>query len=414
MAKTKPSYFPLRLVYNYDMQDEEGSWRYEQRRDEYEKRCKADLPPTPMQFIGDMSMTYAMAIRDKKTLKKGEDYSSVLLMETISLMKRMGYNTIEHKKTYIADAMDILIFPFVLDIWTHNKQVYKPDEYFAKALLNTKNLELRRQDIEHLPTNVFFIDLTDVKCTRPYEGIFLSITPAGFVGAFINIFLMASDPREKKSRRSEKSAIYSHYFFVRYDENGSAAPFIQSFLSEKEEAEKEAQKVPGYSSTIMGASKDGFFSTENFLSKAKFSRLDMVLFVFQLLCYLTSKEPDIAESPVTRGTYRKPAGKPKNTFSEVQQHDVGVRYGKSIRTRLRENDAEEKRRRKTQKRAGNADDEQEKNVRKSPIPHFRSAHWQRYWVGEGRKQLVTKWIEQVYVGFGNRNNKTDVVIHKVL
>ena len=180
------------------------------------------------------------------------------------------------------------------------------------------------------------------------------------------------------------------------------------------ETEKEAQKVPGYSSTIMGASKDGFFSTESFLSKAKFSRLDMVLFVFQLLCYLTSKEPDIAESPVTRGTYRKPVGKPKNTFSEVQQHDVGVRYGKSIRTRLRENDTEEKRRRKTQKRAGNADDEQEKNVRKSPVPHFRSAHWQRYWVGEGRKQLVTKWIEQVYVGFRDRDDKTDVVIHKVL
>ena len=38
--------------------------------------------------------------------------------------------------------------------------------------------------------------------------------------------------------------------------------------------------------------------------------------------------------------------------------------------------------------------------RKSPRAHMRRAHWQRYRVGPGRKEIVLKWIEPVFVGSG--------------
>lgn len=49
--------------------------------------------------------------------------------------------------------------------------------------------------------------------------------------------------------------------------------------------------------------------------------------------------------------------------------------------------------------------------RKSPVPHFRRAHWQVYWVGKGRKEREVKWLEPIFVGFGD--TAKDVVIHMV-
>ena len=50
------------------------------------------------------------------------------------------------------------------------------------------------------------------------------------------------------------------------------------------------------------------------------------------------------------------------------------------------------------------------NKRRSPIPHFRCAHWHGFWVGKGRTEYAVKWMEPVYVG---GENTKDVVIHRV-
>ena len=38
-----------------------------------------------------------------------------------------------------------------------------------------------------------------------------------------------------------------------------------------------------------------------------------------------------------------------------------------------------------------------KKKRKPVRPHIRSAHWQRYHVGEGRKEIKVNWIPPTYV-----------------
>lgn len=89
----------------------------------------------------------------------------------------------------------------------------------------------------------------------------------------------------------------------------------------------------------------------------------------------------------------------KNTIS---LSDVGVRYGSIIRARKKG----------IQNR--NRSDTGNKSKNKEPrtvTSHMRSAHWHHYWIGQGRKQLIVKWIPPVFV-CGN-NNELPVTIHEV-
>ena len=106
------------------------------------------------------------------------------------------------------------------------------------------------------------------------------------------------------------------------------------------------------------------------------------LFLLQFLMYLSSKEPDIIESPDTIRTY-KPSMTLKNKYSEIRKWDVGCRYGEKIRC-FNKN--------KMQQFGNNGE-----NNQISKRPHIRKAHWERYHVGEGRKDIITKWKEPVFI-----------------
>ena len=129
------------------------------------------------------------------------------------------------------------------------------------------------------------------------------------------------------------------------------------------------------------------------------NRNEAGFFIYQLLTYMVSHEPQIEESPITKSTYRPPkqGAVIKNKFSEIQMHDIGIRFGKSFREQKKKYKCDTFLTRHLE------------NKRKSPIPHFRCAHWQGYWVGKGRTDHVVRWIEPVFVN-GEVN---DVVIHKI-
>ena len=106
--------------------------------------------------------------------------------------------------------------------------------------------------------------------------------------------------------------------------------------------------------------------------------------------YLSSKEADIIESPDTVNTY-KPSAVLKNKYSEVRKWDVGCRYGEKIRS-FEKN--------KMQQFRAEGEDNQ-----KSKRPHIRKAQWERYHIGKGRKDIITKWKEPVFVN-GDYNDIT--------
>ena len=105
------------------------------------------------------------------------------------------------------------------------------------------------------------------------------------------------------------------------------------------------------------------------------------LFLLQFLMYLSSKEADVIESSETIKTY-KPSSLVKNKYSEVRKWNVGCRYGEKIRS-YQKNKMQQY--------------ENSESSQNGKRPHIRKAHWERYHVGEGRKDIITKWKEPVFV-----------------
>ena len=131
---------------------------------------------------------------------------------------------------------------------------------------------------------------------------------------------------------------------------------------------------------------------------------EIIILVMQLICYMNVKEPDIEISNDTKQYYRPSKSKTiKNKYSEVYKQDVGIRIGKKITQNYNNmKTAQETQTRKAQETG-----------RKPPIPHFRSAHWHKYYTGKNRVNQELRWIEPVFVCGEYSSDNTDVIMHKV-
>lgn len=275
------------------------------------------------------------------------------------------------------------ILAVIFEIWGENKQVYKPDLDFVKDLAKTRNFKLHRTDIEHLPTKTFYIDTEGYKDN--FYGAFVHITKRMDNGYVANIITV-----------DKKGEIKSDAINIKFDENGVSN--VDETLSNKDIVDEMAKIYKA------------LFNKELPKKPEELDNDNDLRLIFQLMLYLTSKEPDIQESERTRLTYKKPVGKPKNSFKEVQMYDVGIHYGKTIRAYNKE--LKESKKRRHNELPDDVRIIKEGTKRKSPRLHYRCAHWQRYRVGKGRTKVITKWIEPIFVGAGKKES-TDVVIHKV-
>ncbi len=295
--------------------------------------------------------------------------------ETMQLMGMLNFDDFNASKGLLCDIYDLCLRSTIYQIWKKNKQVYKPDKDFVNALIRTENLKITKDIFKRLPCNHFYLDVSDCDIFLPIKGIFVNIFEIE-----TKIILVAYMVNEE--------AFWSTYDVMHFDQ-----------------AEEYEMKVEDFSRS----NPDGSYTYCNydiFLHNKKpkennggLNSNESNFFIYQLLTYLTSHEPQFEESPVTKSTYRPPkAGSTiKNKFSEIQMHDIGVRFGTSFRK---------------QKRIYNCTTiltKHQEKKRKSPIPHFRAAHWQGYWIGKGRTQLVHKWKEPTFVN----GEPKDIVIHKI-
>lgn len=373
MAKNIPKYYPLNLIYDLDQISD--NWRYKNYIKSLSNFPGLDLKDFPQardEFI-------------KEGLKYGfnpvKDYiQKIITFYHLSLKQRGG-------ELNACDYKDLIVYPLIIEKWSDNKQVFKPDVQFLSALEKTDNFKLDKETMEHLPINTFYLDLEDYNKT--------------FAGAFVDIIPLETEVYFTVYSMTKEKAQFSNYFYMTYDQDGNInTDDLVILIKDNSEVKLSTLFFDDESGEIFKSQYD----TDKKLSPTKISAI-----VMQLLCYLTSKEPDIQESEKTKRTYKKPIGEPKNSFKEVQIHDVGIRYGKTIRAFIRE---EKKKHHVEIKDTDEVEIIKVGNKRKSPRLHFRCAHWQRYRVGKGRKEIVTKWVAPMYIGAGNKNN-ADVVIHKV-
>ena len=287
------------------------------------------------------------------------------------------------KVNRLTEMVDQLLFTDLTLLWGETKQVYKVDKDFMHELSNTQNLKIPASSIKHLPVDIMYIDFSDSEFLNP------------IIGAFVYTVLYTEQPQLAVVMVSDQMVLFSYYSTLEYDKDGIA-----------EIPEDAVPKTPFVAVNMSG--KDVLAT-----SYSNDPRTEIVKSIYQIIVFLSAQNTDIQENPVSRQHYRPfPASAPKDRFSEVRTWDVGVRYGKAIRlskpgkpARISEPvDAD----------ANSPEGKEEtKKKRKAMRPHLRCAHWQRYRVGKGRKEIRVNWILPVMVGVGSNDTDIPVTIKEI-
>lgn len=346
------------------------------------------------EFIEIMLKLYMLEL-DEETYNK---YIRIIFLSYGDAFQSFGFlekSFIEHPQNMMAEILDCLVEPYFLNIWRKNKQVYKPDTEFCNALLKTENLKISKEMLMHLPCKHFYIDLSECDLFAPIKGIFVNVFILDNCDKVaIDTFLMDKD-----------LATYSSYDILDF-KNEKEIEISQRYYNSLSKNDRNSGDYITTDFREVASNQDCLFiekiieNKSNNFENSNLNRFEASFFIYQLLTYMVSHEPQIEENPITKSTYRptKPGTTIKNKFSEIQIHDVGIRFGKSFREQKKKNHCSTIMTRHLEQ------------TRKSPIPHFRCAHWQGYWVGRGRTEHIVKWIEPIFVG-GVESN--DIVIHKM-
>lgn len=288
-----------------------------------------------------------------------------------NLDKNFLNNIKNNKLSGEAEFKDVFMLPLILEKWSKSKQIFKPDPDFADALLHTDKLCISSNMIDHLPYNLFYVDLTACKMFNPMEGAFVHVEKLND-SVYFSVYLV-----------DKNLTYFSFYLHCYFDENNCIIITPETLSS----------KDIGYDVW------KPFCFEPDLEVNCSVDRVSINLFILQLIAYLSIDEPQLTESDMTKNTYRKPnkSSQVKNKWSEVRIQDVGVKYGSDFRKTIL-------------KYKNESSDNTNTSKRKSPIPHFRCAHWHKFWIGKGRKTLKVMWIEPVFVGNGEPSNAT---IHKI-
>lgn len=268
---------------------------------------------------------------------------------------------IQNSVTVITELRDIMLCNIFIERWAQNKLSYRPDGDFLDALAGSKKLKLNKNIFDHLPAKCFYLDLTDLEGCGSIHGMFINVLPKE-TKVDVVMYLL-----------TDELTLFSYYGGGRYDEDENLSINFDEMTAKG----YEVSKMDGMKYEV---------NTDN-LDDAYRDRKFMAIIGMQMIAYLSSKKPDIEENEVSKKTYRprKNGVKPKNKFSEVQSYDVGIRFGSAFR-------------KEKVSRGINDYTSTLMSGRKSPIPHFRSAHWQHFHVGTGRKNVILKWVEPCFVG----------------
>lgn len=384
-------YLPLNIVKNYDtlfnkLLNRKLNWNnvYKDQKDVLKTLFglyaeKNHLPKKYLLFDDDFPsdmLTYTKYVRSMSflTLKDTNplvEKFAVHIPEIMNVGKLSIEDVLTNPRNDIRTDLRALVSGFcTLSNWVKNKQVLKPDDTFAYHLAQTDKLKLSKAIFDHLPYNSFYIDLSE--CTK--DNLFGDVK-----GSFVDILKISDSEYSIYSCHViNEESYFPHYLSLNFS-NDTETEISTTIFQEKEE---------------LRILKDNVSSKE--LSARALKTL-----ILQLICYMNITAPDIEPNPTMKHTYH-PNTVIKNKYREVYVNDVGIRTGKKICNKE-----------KAVIKAYKESDEYRNlnpKMRKPPKAHFRSAHWHRYWTGQGRTELVIKWIEPVFVC---GSISSDVIVHDV-
>ena len=302
------------------------------------------------------------------------------------------YNSLpQRERDSLSGDLDALS---VIMLWAKNKQVYKLDKDFLDELINTDTMVMTENIWDYLPYDTFYINISDNPeiCQRILgNGFFVKIekptTPEIKRHVIIDENLQAPTAFLVHLVKVNDEMYFSNIFG--YD-NANSETNVEDII-----AQSEINVYPEE-----GYKKYGDFAKPQ---KATIDGKLYKLLVAQILTYWSSSEPDIEENENTTRTYKKPApgAVPKNKFSEIQQWDIGVRYGSAFRKWKKEN-------------ANPNTTHKTTSERSKQRPHSRRAHWSHYWYGSGdNKVRRPKWVASYFVNTEDGQEQNPTTIHQV-
>lgn len=267
-------------------------------------------------------------------------------------------------------GLSSIILP--LYTWKHSKRIYKFDDDTAKLLRRQKigDMKMNNSLFMHIPANGMCIianifgGLRAIFVCRDNLDVhtFQEESDTPIIDFALDFFVL--DLSEyKRNITSKNSDISLERFVIAIREGKSFTECIND----------------GFTSTYAKDRSPGEIRT-------------IILQCLNLLMYICADNADIIESdkptPVNLNSNRS------KQYKEVKQADVGINIGRAIRKIY------------TVSVSGNTS-------HKTKTPHFRSGHWQRYWIGprndpEKRKQ-ITHWVAPIFVnGFTGDNKSTNI------
>lgn len=283
--------------------------------------------------------------------------------------------------SYLREYSDVFCLYSVQNLWSKDKQVLRCDDDFIKALTDTDNLRIPTNICDKLPFRTFCIDFQENKVFKDYDYVYINVQCVNKILYFTLIRVVENE-----------------VFFVLNDcltETEKDKDGIEYFkFSRKNNVRTDDGELKvNYHKSLYKNFKPRHIENDN--------KEDVITFMWQLMLYLIASNKDMKENPITKSTYRKPTGKPKHKFTEVQKWDMGFVWGNSFRLKKTSSEKNE-----TQIKSTLTSSAQ----RKSPKPHLRNAHWSHYWCGVGRTDLQLRWLEPTFV---NSTDESPAILHVV-
>ena len=281
------------------------------------------------------------------------------------------------------DVLDILGYQALVLVWSEYKMVYKVNPDFFRELARTENIKFAENTFSYLPVQTMYIDLSECTEVDPIQGAFIHVVKRKGTNQFV-VYLVTDD--------KTTFSFYSHFI---YDESG----IVDIDTGNVQDTAVDGNRQHEMKNMILD--DDGsIVEIQDYCEKD--TRYDAISGILQVLTFLSANNADITENPVTKTTYR-PSQRIRNKFSEIRMWDVGVRYGNAIRRAKEAADREYEQEKKEEAK-------KPRGTHRSPRPHVRAAHWQRYHVGPGRKETRILWILPTIVCGGR---EIPITIHDI-
>ena len=283
-------------------------------------------------------------------------------------------------------------------LWNQYKIIYTLDRELAEALSKTENLIFTRDVFDRIPYRGFYLNLSMLPEYRA-EGCIVTVTRNRNSDTMVLVdiqligaedaqegngtfeFLVFIDSTGRTSLEKTNRTVTEGVFWS--DENGQFEICVNDYIERTIRGEK----------ALLKKTRAGYIINPDnpytFLPLRK-RMVSLELLVLQFMMYISSDNPDVEMSKITRRRLNRNQRLNKNVqpHSESEEWNVGIRYGNKIRLYK-------------QQSSSINDEEIEGDIEHrhhcSPRPHMRRAHWHYYWTGINRSIRKHVWVEPTFV-----------------